>query len=79
MEKHKTSIIEYLYNTIEQDHRGVKSCIGPMLGVKDFDRAAVTISGIEPLYRIRKKQFALGYLCIQGQTTSAIWDAVLSS
>lgn len=36
----------------EQDHRGVKSRIGPMLGFKNFDRAAVTISGIELLHRI---------------------------
>ena len=62
----------------DQDHRGVKSRIGPMLGFKDFDRAAVTISGIELLHRIRKGQFALGRLRIQGQTTSAIWNAVLS-
>jgi len=69
---------KYLNNMIEQDHRGVKSRIGPMLGFKDFDRAAVTISGIELLHRIRKEQFALGRLRIQGQTTSAIWNAVLS-
>ena len=69
---------KYLNNMIEQDHRGVKSRIGPMLGFKDFDRAAVTISGIELLHRIRKDQFVLGRLRIQGKTTSAIWNAVLS-
>ena len=70
---------KYLNNMIEQDHRGVKSRIGPMLGFKDFDRAAVTISGIELLHRIRKGQFALGRLRIQGQGPSAIWNAVLSA
>ena len=64
---------------IEQDHRGVQSRIGPMLGFKDFDRAAVTIAGIELLHRIRKGQFALGRLRIQGQGPSAIWNAVLSA
>jgi transposase-like protein len=63
---------------IEQDHRGVKSRIGPMLVFKDVDRAAITISGIELLHRIRKGQFALGCLRTQGQTTSAIWNAALS-
>jgi transposase-like protein len=28
---------KYLNNMIEQDHRGVKSWIGPMLGFKNFD------------------------------------------
>ena len=53
---------------IEQDHR-IKSLIGPMLGFKDFDRAAVTIAGIELLYRIRKGQFALGHLRIQAKVS----------
>ena len=39
---------------IEQDHRGVKSRINPMLGFKAFDRAAVTIAGVKLLHRIRK-------------------------
>src|ERR1019366_6998596 len=62
---------KYLNNMIEQDHRGVKSRIGPMLGFKNFDRAAVTIAGIELLHRIRKGQFALGRLCVQGRTAPA--------
>ena len=45
---------KYLNNMIEQDHRGVKSRINPMLGFKVFDRAAVTIAGVELLHRIRK-------------------------
>jgi transposase-like protein len=50
---------KYLNNLIEQDHRGVKSRIGPMLGFKRFKTAAVTIAGIELLHRIRKGQFNL--------------------
>jgi transposase-like protein len=33
----------YLNNLVEQDHRGIKSRIGPMLGFKRFDYAAITI------------------------------------
>ena len=51
---------KYLNNIIEQDHRGVKARIGPMLGFKRFRRAKVTIAGIELLHRIRKNQFSLG-------------------
>ena len=66
-------------NMIDQDHRGVKSRINPMLGFKDFDRAAVTIAGVELLHRIRKGQFNLRRLDLQGQAAPAIWNAVLSA
>ena len=35
---------KYLNNLIEQDHRGIKSRTGPMLGFKNFDCAATTIA-----------------------------------
>jgi transposase-like protein len=53
---------EYLNTLIEQDHRGVKLRIGPMLGFKRFRTAAITISGIELPRRIHKGQFNLGGL-----------------
>jgi transposase-like protein len=68
---------KYLNNMIEQDHRGVKSRIAPMLGFKIFKRAALTIAGIELLHRIRKGQFDLGSLGVQGQIAPTIWTAVL--
>jgi transposase-like protein len=37
---------KYLSNVIEQDHRRVKQRIGPMLGFKRFDTAALTISAL---------------------------------
>jgi IS6 family transposase len=48
-----------------------------MLGFKVFDRAAVTIAGVELLHRIRKGQFNLGRLRVRGQPAPAIWNAVL--
>jgi len=64
---------------VEQDHRGVKSRIRPMLGFKVFDRAAATIAGVELLHRIHKGQFNLGKLRLRGQAAPAIWNAVLSA
>ena len=58
---------KYLNNLIEQDHRGVKQRIAVMLGFKEFRNAAITIAGIELLQRIRKRQFGLGRLGVQGQ------------
>ena len=70
---------KYLNNLIEQDHRGIKSRTGPMLGFKNFDCATTTIAGIELLHRIRKGQFALGSLHLKKQTVPAIWNAVLAA
>lgn len=50
---------KYLNNLIEQDHRSIKSRVKVMLGFKRFRNAAVTISGIELMHRIRKAQFNL--------------------
>jgi hypothetical protein len=36
-----------------------------MLGFKNFDRAAITIAGIELLHRIHKNQFALRSLRLE--------------
>jgi transposase-like protein len=70
---------KYLNNLIEQDHRGIKSRTGPMLGFKNFDCAATTVAGIELLHRIRKGQFDLGRLHLKNQSVPAIWNAVLAA
>jgi hypothetical protein len=63
---------KYLNNQIEQDHRGVKQRIAVMLGFKVFRNAAITIAGIELLHRIRKGQFALRRLGVQGRCTCSL-------
>ena len=70
---------KYHNNIIEQDHRGVKARIGPMLGFKRFRRAKVTIAGIELLHYIRKNQFNLGKLPKYAKTAPAIWNVVLTT
>ena len=70
---------KYLNNLIEQDHRGVKLRIGPMLGFKWFRTAAITIAGIELLRRISKGQFNLARPPFQDRRAPAVWDAVLAA
>jgi putative transposase len=57
---HKTAIAirqcKYLNNLVEQDHRGVKRIVRPMLGFKSFWAACCTIAGIEVMHAIRKGQ-----------------------
>ena len=47
----------YLNNIVEQDHRRVKSRVGPMLGFKRFANAAIGIIDIELAQKLRKDQF----------------------
>ena len=70
---------KYLNNQIEQDHRGVKLRIAPMLGFKRFDTAAITIAGIELLRRIHKGQFNLGKLRLKDRNAPGVWNAVLAA
>ena len=68
---------KYLNNLIEQDHRSVKLRVAVMIGFKRFTNAAITITGIELVHRIRKGQFALARLGVQDQAVPTIWNAVL--
>jgi putative transposase len=57
---HQTAIViqhcKYLNNTVEQDHRGVKRLLHPMLGLKSLWSARCTLAGIEVMHAIRKGQ-----------------------
>ena len=59
-EEHGTAIairkVKYLNNIVEQDHRAVKRVTRPMLGFKSFDAAQWTLTGIELMPMIKKKQ-----------------------
>jgi putative transposase len=59
-EEHGTAIVirqvKYLNNVVEQDHRAVKRVTRPMLGVKSFDAAQSTLTGIELMHMIKKRQ-----------------------
>src|SRR5271155_2616362 len=70
---------KYLNNLIEQDHRPIKLRLGPMLGLKRFRNASITIAGVELMHRIRKGQFKLGTLRIKERRAPEIWNAVLDA
>jgi hypothetical protein len=67
-----------LNNLIEQDHRAIKSRVGPMVGFKDFVSAQITLAGVELLHRIRQGQLALRKLGVAKKTAPEIWNAVLA-
>jgi putative transposase len=48
--------VKYLNNIVEQDHRFIKKRTKPMLGFKSFRAAQITISGIENIRMIQKRQ-----------------------
>jgi transposase-like protein len=66
----------YLNNLTEQDHRQIKSRASAMLGFKRFRSAATTISGIELMHRIRKRQFDLSALALEDFAAPAAWNIV---
>jgi transposase-like protein len=68
---------KYLNNLVEQDHRNIKSRTKVMLGFKRSRNAAITLSGIELVHRIRKGQFSLAKLGLKDTAAPAIWEAVL--
>jgi transposase-like protein len=70
---------KYLNNLIEQEHRGIKLRIGPMLGFKRFRTAAITIAGVELLRRIHKGQFNLRALRLKDRSTPAVSNEVLAA
>jgi len=49
-----------LVPTHQQDHRAIKRRCAPMLALKSFPTAAVTLLGVELAHRIRKGQFSFG-------------------
>ncbi|MGF6789730.1 IS6 family transposase [Paraburkholderia sp. 35.1] len=78
-EDSKVRSSKYLNNLVEQDHRNIKSRTKVMLGFKRFRNAAITLSGIELVHRIRKGQFSLGKLGLKDTAAPAVWKAVLSA
>jgi transposase-like protein len=48
--------VKYLNNVVEQDHRNIKRITRPMMGFKTFNSARRTLSGIEAMSMIRKRQ-----------------------
>lgn len=71
---------KYLNTLIEQDHRRVKQRTYPMLAFKRFANAAVTISGIELVHKIRKGQFNITKLTNWiGGRVPHVWEEVLAA
>jgi putative transposase len=69
----------YLNNVLEQDHRRVKQRVRPRLGFKRFDHAVTTITGIELVHQIKKKQIDVSVLCSPQTGTPQVWEAVLAA
>jgi len=69
----------YLNNVVEQDHRAIKQRCAPMLGLKSFPSAAVTLAGIELAHRIRKGQHLLPLEReVRQPSLKKMWDCALN-
>ena len=64
---------QYLNNIVEQDHRFIKKKTNYMLGFKSYETAKRTISGIEIMHMIQKRQVeAILDVCSEKQFISKI-------
>jgi putative transposase len=48
--------IPYLNKVVAQDHRAIKRVTRPMVGFKAFEATQATLTGIELMHMIKKKQ-----------------------
>lgn len=70
----------YLNNVVEQDHRAIKQRCAPMLGLKGFRSAAITLAGIELAHRIRKRQYSLPMgMHVRSTSLKTSWAATLTT
>ena len=68
----------YLNNIVEQDHRAIKRRCAPMLALKSFRTAAITLAGVELAHRIRKGQFSIGSCTASGLSSlKQLWARAL--
>lgn len=69
----------YLNNVVEQDHRAIKQRCAPMLGLKSFRSAAITLAGVELAHRARKQQYSV-LTGMKGRAPSLkeLWGAALA-
>jgi DDE domain len=74
----KVRTSNYLNNIIEQEHRRVKQRIYSKLGFKRLENAAITISGIELMHRIRKREFETSKVVLKrGRSPAALGGSVV--
>jgi hypothetical protein len=71
----------YLNNVVEQDHRAIKQRCAPMLGLKSFRSAAITLAGVELAHRVRKQQYSLPMMGPSGRAGSLkeLWGLALAN
>ena len=67
------------FNNYSLRPRRVKQRVYPMLGFKQFDSAAVTISGIELAQKIKKGQLDTFESGLEGARVQELWQAVLAA
>jgi putative transposase len=51
--------IQYFNKVVVQDHRAIKRVTRPMLGFKAFEATQATLTGIELMHMIKKKQMVI--------------------
>jgi transposase-like protein len=70
---------QYLNDLIDHDPRAIKRRCSSMAGFNSLGSAAITLTGIELAYRIRKRQFCFGPARQRRHASlKELWDRALA-
>jgi putative transposase len=67
--------IQYFNHVVAQDHRAIKRVTRPMLGFKAFEATQATLTGIELMHMIKKKQMVIEARD-KGLTAAELFDSL---
>jgi transposase-like protein len=67
------------YHVVEQDHRGVKRRVNPMLEVQSLEKARVVIAGIELAQKISQRPHELRRWGGTDASQAQVWQRVMAA
>jgi transposase-like protein len=68
-----------LHPVVEQDHRGVKRRVNPMLGFRSFENARVGIAGIELAQKTSQRPYDLRRWGGTAASQAQVWHRVMAA
>ena len=78
-QKRRVRSCAYLNHVVEQDHRGVKRRVNPMLGFQSLENARVVIAGIELAQKISQRPYELRRLGGTDASHAHVWQRVMAA
>ena len=78
-QKRRVRSCAYLNHVVEQDHRGVKRRVNPMLGFQSLENARVVIAGIELAQKISQRPYDWRRWGGTAASHAHVWQRVMAA